>query len=258
MRLATFNLLHGRSIDDGQVVPERLVAAVRKLDADVVALQEVDRGQPRSAGRDLTAEVAAAAGAHPTGTRFAAALHGTPGGEWSAAADPFAVVDGPAYGVGLVSRLPVRAWHVLSLAAAPVRSPVIVPGAGRQVLLLADEPRVGLAAVVERADGRLLTVAATHLSFVPGWNLVQLARLTRWLRRLPQPVVLLGDLNLPAPLPRLLPSWSSLARHATFPAPQPRVQLDHVLARGNVGALLASDAHQLAVSDHRALSVDLA
>ena len=43
MRLATFNLLHGRSPADGVVDPDRLVAAVASLDADVLALQEVDQ-----------------------------------------------------------------------------------------------------------------------------------------------------------------------------------------------------------------------
>ena len=55
MRLATFNLLHGRSLTDGLVDPDRLAAAVTALDADVLALQEVDRDQSRSGNLDLTA-----------------------------------------------------------------------------------------------------------------------------------------------------------------------------------------------------------
>ncbi|MGK5523302.1 endonuclease/exonuclease/phosphatase family protein, partial [Micromonospora sp. URMC 107] len=55
MRLATFNLLHGRSLADGLVDPDRLTAAVTALDADVLALQEVDRDQSRSGKLDLTA-----------------------------------------------------------------------------------------------------------------------------------------------------------------------------------------------------------
>ncbi len=257
MRLASFNLLHGRSLTDGQVVPERLAEAVATLDADVLAIQEVDRHQPRSASRDLTADVAAASGAPDGSWRFAAAIMGTPGGTWQAAQDPFRPGNGASYGVGLVSRLPVLAWHLLRLPAAPVRSPVLIPGAGRRVLLLADEPRVGLAAVLQLPSGDLLTVAATHLSFVPGWNLVQLRRLTRWLQRLPQPVVLLGDLNLPGRVPALLPGWRSLASHATFPAPQPRWQLDHALAHGSLPPVTHSAARELPVSDHRALVVEL-
>jgi endonuclease/exonuclease/phosphatase family metal-dependent hydrolase len=83
MRLATFNILHGRSPDDGRVDLGRLASAVRDLDADILALQEVDRDQPRSGGADLTAVAAEAMGA--LDHRFVAALAGTPGALWSAA-----------------------------------------------------------------------------------------------------------------------------------------------------------------------------
>ena len=77
MRLATFNILHGRSLEDGEVKIERFAAAVRDLDADVLALQEVDRDQPRSHGADLTLVAAEAMGA--IAHRFVATLHGEPG-----------------------------------------------------------------------------------------------------------------------------------------------------------------------------------
>src|SRR4051795_4733974 len=83
VRIATFNILHGRSMEDGRVDVERLAAAVKALDADVLGLQEVDRDQPRSFGADLTAVAAEAMGA--TEHQFVAALHGTPGGTWMAA-----------------------------------------------------------------------------------------------------------------------------------------------------------------------------
>jgi endonuclease/exonuclease/phosphatase family metal-dependent hydrolase len=60
--LASLNLLHGRSLSDGEVVPARLATAARLLDADVVGLQEVDRGQRRSHGADQTAAFATAMG----------------------------------------------------------------------------------------------------------------------------------------------------------------------------------------------------
>ena len=44
-----------------------------------------------------------------------------------------------------------------------------------------------------------LTVANTHLSFVPGWNRVQLRHLVRDLRGFPGPRVLMGDLNMTPP-----------------------------------------------------------
>ena len=60
MRLATFNILSGRSPSAPEVDVDRFAAAVASLDADVLALQEVDRRQPRSGYVDL-AEVAATA-----------------------------------------------------------------------------------------------------------------------------------------------------------------------------------------------------
>ena len=41
-----------------------------------------------------------------------------------------------------------------------------------------------------------LTIANTHLSFVPGWNRWQLRRLTCDLRGIPGPHILMGDLNM--------------------------------------------------------------
>jgi endonuclease/exonuclease/phosphatase family metal-dependent hydrolase len=252
VRLATFNLLHGRSLTDGKVVPDRLAEAARTLDADVVGLQEVDRGQLRSGGVDQTEQVARALGAEHW--RFVPAVVGTPGATWRPATDD---EDGgsPAYGVGLVSRWPVTAWQVVRLPAARVRAPVLLPGT-RRVIWLQDEPRVGVVAVVETPVGPV-TVGTTHLSFVPGRNGAQLRTLTAAMARLPGPHVLLGDFNLPGPLPRLLTRWRALARTPTYPAPEPRVQLDHVLASGELPPVTAASAVELPVSDHRALVVQV-
>lgn len=257
MRLATWNLLHGRSITDGRVVPQRLAEGARLLDADVLGLQEVDRGQGRSGGRDLTAEVAEATGA--VAWRFVPAVVGTPGEDWRAASEQDqAEGAGPGavhYGIGLVSRYPVREWHVVRLRAAGVKAPVLMPGSS-QVLWLQDEPRAALAAVVETPHG-VMTVATAHLSFVPGWNGAQLRTVTAALAALPGPRVLVADLNMPPPFPRLLTGWRALARTPTYPATGARVQLDHVLASGELPPVRAVSAPALPVSDHCALAVDL-
>jgi endonuclease/exonuclease/phosphatase family metal-dependent hydrolase len=253
VRLATLNLLNGMSLSDRQVVPARLTEAVQALRADALGLQEVDRLQPRSHSADLTAAVAEAM--DTPHWRFVPALVGTPGGDWRAAADSDHDGTEAAYGIGLVSRWPVTSWHTVRLPAAPVRSPVLLPGS-RSVIWLQDEPRVALAAVVQTPLGEV-TVATTHLSFVPVWNGVQLRRLTAELSRLPGPRVLLGDLNMPPPFPRALSGWRSLARTATYPAWEPRIQLDHVLASGSLPPVTSVQAPQLAVSDHRALVVQL-
>jgi endonuclease/exonuclease/phosphatase family metal-dependent hydrolase len=255
VRLATFNLLHGRSLSDGTVHADRIHAAIADLDADVLGLQEVDRAQPRSGLLDLTALAADAL--HAETHRFAAAVVGTPGQTW----EPWhsgADIGHPQYGIALVSRFPVQRWQITELPGAPVRSPVYVPDGG--LLLLRDEPRVLLAAVLETPDGPL-TVATTHLSFVPGWNVRQLRAAVRALRGLPAPRVLLGDLNMPAGPVRAFTGWRPLARAATVPSPSPKTQLDHVLAdpRGAaaLGRVVQVRTPPVPVSDHRPLVVRL-
>ena len=252
MRLASFNVLHGRSLADGQVSAERLARACASLEADVLALQEIDRNQARSGGVDQTAAVAEAMGAGHW--RFEPALVGEPGATWRAAEE----ADDPAdagYGVGLVSKLPVRAWHVVRLRAAKVRAPVAVPGGRGRFILLPDEPRVALAAEVETPAGPLV-VATTHLSFVPGWNLVQLRRVTRHLAALGLPCVLLGDLNVPGWLPARATGWRALATAKTFPGANPSMQLDHALGHGLLPVVRAVATPELALSDHRALVLE--
>ncbi len=252
MRLVTFNILHGRDPADGRVDPERLAAAVRDLDPDVLALQEVDRNQERSQHADLTAVAAEAMGA--VDQRFVAALSGSPGATWTAATGD-EQPDSAGYGVALLTRHPVAAWEVVRLPGLP--GPAPWRHHGRLLpALVRDEPRVAVAARVEAPEG-CLTVVNTHLSFLTYWNRAQLRRLMAALRDDPDPLVLTGDLNMtPGPAARTT-RLRPLAAHLTFPAERPERQIDHVLARGAVRAT-ASEARRLGLSDHLALVVDLA
>ncbi|WP_406839545.1 endonuclease/exonuclease/phosphatase family protein [Streptomyces sp. AHU1] len=303
VRFATFNVLHGRTLVEGRPVSVRdsggpeapLVRAVASLDADVVALQEVDRLQERSGGVDQASAAAAGSGARYW--RYASAFHGTAkadGGWVPAPSEPGLRVYGPgegesgeggggtgegvpSHGVALLSRLPVRHWRARRLAPAPVPMPLRTPGR-RGLTLSRDQPRAALAAVLE-GDRGPFTVVALHLSFVPGWNVRQLLAVRAWIADLPGPRVLLGDFNLPGALPRTVlgpagpaagrrerpggtpPSprgWRDLARTPTYPAHRPVVQLDHVLASGiEAGAATGAHAPRTPVSDHRPLVVEL-
>jgi endonuclease/exonuclease/phosphatase family metal-dependent hydrolase len=256
VRVVTFNMLHGRSVLDGSIEESALRAAARTLDGDIVGLQEVDRGQPRSKLVDQTAIVADELGAPYW--RFVPTLRGTPGGDvqWTASTDDETETNRPTYGVALVSRLPIQSWHVRRFGRAPVGMPLMVPGS-RGLTHVHDEPRVGVAAVLDGPSGPL-TVVAAHLSFMPGWNVAQLRALSRWARGFPGPRLLIGDFNLPGALPRMTTRWAQLARAATYPSWRPRVQFDHVLADG-IGESAVRDVEvmRLGVSDHCALAVDL-
>jgi endonuclease/exonuclease/phosphatase family metal-dependent hydrolase len=238
MRMATFNILHGRSVHDGCVNLERLSSCIRRIDPDVLALQEVDCDQPRSSLADLTAIAAAAMGA--TAHRFVAAIAGTPGGTWMAATGS----EQPgtaAYGIALLSRYPAISWQVLRLPRIP---------------FLDEEPRAAMVAQLDTRCG-VMTVANTHLSFVPGWNRVQLRRLMRDLRGLPGPRVLMGDLNMSLSGAIRWSGLRPLASVPTFPSNSPDRQLDHVLTDHPDLVVKQISSPVLPFSDHRPLIIDV-
>ena len=271
LRLATYNVQSGRGRTGGYDAAA-LARSVADLEADVVALQEIDHRQPRSGEVDqLTGLVAAlGAGGQSWTGHFLPTLLGTPGltRSWQPATEPDVPAGRSAYGIAVVSRLPVLAWHSLRLTSFWGRLPMLVPTPGGRLvpLLVPDEPRAALAAVVETDLGPL-TVIGTHLSFLPGRAVLQLKRIQAWARALPGPRVLLGDLNLPGRVPARVTGWRSLADVATFPSHRPRNQLDHVLADGLAHGLAdgLERAHEMRaravrgeVSDHCAVVVDLA
>jgi endonuclease/exonuclease/phosphatase family metal-dependent hydrolase len=262
LRLATWNVLSGRTVNGGHD-PEGLARSLVALDADVVALQEIDHLQARSGHRDQLADlVAALSQAGPLWTgHFLPTILGTPGlaRSWRPATEDFVDADTAAYGIAVLSRLPVQSWHSLRWTSSWGRLPMLVPSPRWRAVPvpIPDEPRAALAAVVTTELGPV-TVIGTHLSFLPGRTVHQLRALRRWAATLPAPRVLLGDLNLPGQLPTRLTGWRRLADVRTFPAHAPRVQLDHALADG-LGEGVRSQAVAVAgeVSDHRAVVVDL-
>jgi endonuclease/exonuclease/phosphatase family metal-dependent hydrolase len=249
VRLVTWNILSGRAVGADSVDVATFRAAVRSLDADVLALQEVDRAQPRSNGLDLAAIAAEAMGA--VDHRFVPALAGPPGA-WRPATG-FEDADVPAYGVALLSRVPASDWEAIRLPGAPL--PVPYRDTGRGIpRLVRDEPRVAVTARIVTPSGPL-EVVGTHLSCLRPWNARQLRRLMSALRGHPRPLVVMGDLNLgPRPAARLT-GMTSLASGPTFPAHAPLVQIDHLLADGVASA--RGRVVRLPLSDHCALVADL-
>ncbi len=222
MRVATFNIQHGRPAGDGGVDIDTVVDACASLTADVLALQEVDRGVRRSGRNDLAGAVADATGA----TLLWGRTLRTGGGE---------------YGNALLVR--GTAAEILTVALPrPWRS----------------EPR---GAVVARlsAGGVDGTVAATHLGVAKSESLIQLRAIVAELMGRPGPRILLGDFNrhphevepeLAAAGLRLVPTG------LTFPANAPKHRIDYVAVDGL--SVLGAAVVRTAISDHRAVVADVA
>src|SRR4029453_6699448 len=76
LTVATWNIFGGRVWDGSRVDIDLIVATLRRLDADLVAVQEVDRQQARSHGADQARLLGEALGMK---WRYAPAMLGTPG-----------------------------------------------------------------------------------------------------------------------------------------------------------------------------------
>jgi endonuclease/exonuclease/phosphatase family metal-dependent hydrolase len=183
--------------------PFDVEAAVRRLDADVIALQEA--WCPES-GPDPVAAAAAAVGAE----LFRLPLR---------AADSLRVLGIPAdsgpgqSGMAVLCRLPVVRYEVADLGQLrgdPVR---------RHAQIL----------TIELPELALLRAAATHLTHRLV-SPVQLGRLIWRLNPARQPTVIAGDLNMPGMIAGLACSFSLAVHGRTWPAELPVMQLDHILA----------------------------
>jgi len=241
VRLATFNVLHGRQIlDDGRpsltasgtATVHPLIDAVASLGADVVALQELDRYQERSGRVDQARAIAEAT--RVADWRYASAFHArsVPGRTWVRdGSEPGLRVYGPrgagqdgeapSHGIALLSSLPVLSWRARRFTAPPVAMPLRVAGqAGLTVIR--DHPRAALAAVLEGRRGPF-TAVALHLSFVPGYNVRQLLAVHGWIADLPRPHILLGDFNLVGAIPAATLGAAGLLSSSRSTTPQPAV-----------------------------------
>ena len=224
LRVVSFNILHGQRGDRSGVVDHDLLGRSAKgLGADLLALQEVDVGVPRSGRTDQVAVVAAATGLH--GAFGRAARVGGIG----------------KYGNALLSAEPLRDVDVVALPKT-VRN---------------HEPRAMLLATTLG-----LTVAATHLSIhrpeVHDQLEAVVAALTA--RAGGGPRLLVGDLNLlPEEIePVVAAAGLTLApwEQPTFPNHEPRIRIDHVAVGGGV-TVASVDVVPTASSDHCALVVEV-
>ena len=192
LRIASYNV-HRAIGADGRTDPERILAVLREIDADVIALQEVEAHDD---GADMLAWLAA-----ETGFR---AIAGT----------TLLRHDGH-YGNGILTRCPVHRQAALRPLMARARA--------------ARRDRRGPR--LRRADR--LRVVATHLGLRPAERREQVQQLLHLFKERPHDrSVLMGDLNewflWGRPLRRLHRHFDETPALATFPARLPVLALDRI------------------------------
>lgn len=206
MILATYNI-HRCIGGDGRFAPERVVEVMKEIDADVIALQEVE--SRATAGFDMLGHLASAMGMH------------------SIAGPTLARGEGH-YGNALLTRLDILDRRSIDIS---------VPGC---------EPRGAIEARL-RYDGRVFCVVATHLGLRPSERRRQVQQLlNRFRPDLQGPAALLGDINewylWGRPLRWLHIYFKSTAAPRTFPARWPMFALDRIWIRPRA-ALARLEAH---------------
>lgn len=229
LTVLTLNL-HAARTKAGRLDLARVAAELRAWRADVVLLQEVDRGRDRS---DLVHQ------ARWLGRRLGmTAVYG-----------PNRRLHPGTSGNAVLSRHPVVSSHNHPL---PRR-----PGLYRR----------GLLRVTLDVEGHRVDVFATHLEHASVRVRREQARVVAGrVRRSPRPVVVAGDLNAEPGMPPLrmlaraglVDTWSAAGRGdgLTVPAYAPRRRIDFVLADRSFVPVAAEVLVSL-VSDHRAVRAEL-
>jgi len=222
--IATYNIRHGRGMDN-VVDLQRTGAALRALNADVIALQEVDRDVQRSGRVDEATALGEQLGMTPA---FGA----------------FMPYQGGEYGLALLSRFPVRRAQALRLPDG-------------------NEPRVALLAELELPNGARVLAVNVHFDWVESdsFRIKQVEALATVLDTVSLPIILLGDFN-DVPGSRTMRRWSSrfatvekpASDRFTFSSIMPEKEIDHILVapRHAWEPLSARVVTDTMTSDHRA------
>ena len=195
LSVVSYNIRHGAGTDNVVDLP-RTASVLRTLNADVIALQEVDQRVTRSGGAPQADSLGALLGMH-------------------AAFGAFMPYQGGEYGLALLSRHPI------------VRSTALRLPDG-------NEPRVALIAELALPGSDTIAVVNVHFDWVGNDTLrySQAEALTRVLDTLSRPYVVLGDFN-DEPGSRTIALFKQRATEAvksgerfTFPSDTPAKEID--------------------------------
>ena len=225
LRAATWNI-HGAVGADRRYAPERIVAVLNEMNADIIALQEV---ASRETHGDFLANVKRAT-------------------HYNVVAGYLQQRRGTDFGNAVLSRYPILGVERLDLAVHRY------------------EPRGALDVTVDIGRALPFRVMAVHLGLRPGERREQVRRILAKVERdNPHPTLLLGDVNEWYLWGRPLRWLHSHFRHvpaapATFPARRPVLALDRIWVTP-AGSLrrLARHATPLAriASDHLPLTAEI-
>lgn len=189
--IATYNV-HDCIGRDGRYDPDRVLTIIRQLDADLIALQEL-QWEPEVAMDILQ--------------YFASELH------YRAVPGPTLLRRNSHYGNAVLTRLPVKNIRRWDLS---------IPG---------REPRGAIDLTVDTPCGVLRSIA-THLGLLPGERRKQMSRLLEILTKEGRPAVLFGDLNewflWGRPLRWLRTHFGHVPDLATYPSIRPLFALDRI------------------------------
>lgn len=203
VRVMTFNIHHAEGFD-GQIDTQRIADLILQENADLVGLQEVDRGTTRASGRDLIAELA-----QQTGMSFVFSNNLS--------------FQGGQYGNAILSRFPIK-----------FRDHRLLPKVG------SNEQRGWLKAVVI-VNGKDLSFWTTHLASVTDdtERLMCVTNFNNWVTNETAPVIFCGDFNAnpsSATYNLMTQKWNDFWTQAgsgngyTIPVPTPNRRIDFIWA----------------------------
>jgi endonuclease/exonuclease/phosphatase family metal-dependent hydrolase len=158
IKAMTYNIRHGQGTDN-RLALDRTAAVIKEQAPDFVGLQEVDFNATRSKKVNQAAQLGKALNMH-------------------AAFGSFMDFQGGRYGMGVLSRFPIKSTTSLELP-------------------MGNEPRVALAVEVMLPNDRTIVIVNVHFDWVndDGFRFQQASTLRKYLDELDVPYVLLGDFN---------------------------------------------------------------
>ncbi|HET9065572.1 MAG TPA: endonuclease/exonuclease/phosphatase family protein [Gemmatimonadales bacterium] len=223
LRIATYNIRHGAGMDN-VVALERTAATLRRLDAEIIGLEEVDENVRRSGSIDEAATL------------------GTLLGMQHAFAE-FMDYDGGRYGLALLSRHPIIATERIALPDGP------------------EEPRAALRATIVLPGNDTIDVVVVHFDWLAN-DAARYRQATTLIGRLterPRPWIVLGDFN-DTPGSRTLRLFRNLVEPApkladsslTFSSTSPTKEIDFIFgSRGDWDVDWVTAITEPMASDHR-------